>query len=52
MEGHGIVENLAFGFDFLPHVLQLQVRLDVENRVDVLQEGCPIEVRVEDYLVR
>ena len=48
VERDRIVENLAFGFDFLPNLFQLKVRLDIQHWVYVLQEGIPIKIRVED----
>lgn len=52
VEGDGVVENVAFGFYLLPDALQLEVRLNVQDGVDVVQERGSVKVRVEDKLVR
>lgn len=49
MEFNGKVEYLAFLLDAFPNVLQLEVRLNVQEGLHIVQKGCSIKVRIEEY---
>lgn len=49
MEFNGKVEYLAFLLDAFTNVLQLEVRLNVQERLHIVQKRCSIKVRIEEY---
>lgn len=52
MERNRKVEDLAARFQLFPQIFQLQIRRNVQEAFDIVQEGYLIVLRIEHNLVR
>lgn len=51
LEVNGKIQHIAFRFNGITYVTQIEIRLNVEKRLQVVQKRRSIEIRVEDDFI-